>query len=70
MPDVRGSVPMKLWQLDIVGGIVVAGIGALAVEALRTYRLAGPRPAPKTFGSEPFPSEEQQVQAEPGGRDE
>ena len=51
--------------------------GALAVEALRRYRLAAPAlpalpalPAPKTFGPEPFPSEELQVQAEPGGRDE
>lgn len=56
--------------LDIVAGIVVAGVGALAVEAFRRYRLAGPRPAPKTFGPEPFPSEEQRAQAELGGRDE
>jgi membrane-associated phospholipid phosphatase len=32
--------------LDIVGGIVVAGIGGLAVTALRTHRPAWPGPAP------------------------
>jgi membrane-associated phospholipid phosphatase len=32
--------------LDLVGGIVVAGIGALAVGALRTHRPSWSRPAP------------------------
>src|SRR5581483_8265233 len=34
--------------LDIVGGIVVAGIGGLAVAALRMYHPMWPRPAPNS----------------------
>jgi membrane-associated phospholipid phosphatase len=36
--------------LDIVGGVVVAGIGGLAVAALRTHRPSWPRPAPNPSG--------------------